>query len=58
MSMRRITEAPCHCGVCGWKGTVGECEPDVDGDGGIGCPVCFPSDVNIQHPLVVIESEQ
>jgi len=26
---------------CGWCGTVGDCEPDVDGDGSLGCPVCF-----------------
>lgn len=37
----RITEVSCECRGCGWTGTVLECEPDVDGDGGLGCPICF-----------------
>lgn len=28
------------CMLCGWYGTVAEMEPDVDGDGGLGCPYC------------------
>lgn len=28
------------CIACGWRGTVGDCEPDVDGDGSLGCPLC------------------
>lgn len=26
---------------CGWVGVVWDCEPDVDGDGSLGCPECF-----------------
>jgi hypothetical protein len=35
----KITEVPCKC-ECGWAGTVWDCEPDIDGDGSLGCPVC------------------
>lgn len=34
-----ITEQPCQC-LCDWTGTVWDCEGDVDGDGGLGCPEC------------------
>lgn len=27
--------------MCGFRFTVGDGYPDVDGDGGIGCPICF-----------------
>lgn len=37
--MNSITSVPCRC-ACGWKGTVYDCEPDVDGDGSLGCPEC------------------
>lgn len=36
----KITDAPAMCAKCGWKGTVWECEPDIDGDGNLGCPDC------------------
>ena len=36
----KITDVPCNC-ACGWSGTVGDCEPDVDGDGSLGCPICL-----------------
>lgn len=38
--MYSITMTLCYCFVCDWLGTVGECEPDVDGDGSLGCQVC------------------
>lgn len=38
--LRSITEVKCSC-KCGWTGTVIDCEPDVDGDGGLGCPCCM-----------------
>ena len=28
-----ILDARVKCPVCGWTGTVGDAEPDVDGDG-------------------------
>ena len=37
--MMKITDVRCRCG-CGWSGTVGDCEPDIDGDGNPGCPAC------------------
>lgn len=36
----RITDTFCDCD-CGWTGTVGNCLPDIDGDGGLGCPRCL-----------------
>lgn len=35
-----ILDVACICS-CGWCGTIGECEPDVDGDGSLGCPECL-----------------
>ncbi len=36
----RITDVPCECS-CGWWGIVYDCEPDVDGEGSLGCPRCL-----------------
>lgn len=36
----RITDVPCLCRNCDWRGIVDECEGDADGDGGLGCPRC------------------
>jgi len=35
-----ITDTPAKCPACGWDGRAGQCEPDVDGDGSLGCPRC------------------
>lgn len=35
-----IHDVPMLCPNCGWQGAVSECEPDVDGDGSLGCPTC------------------
>jgi len=35
-----ITDMKARCD-CGWEGTVGECEPDDDGDGDLLCPECL-----------------
>ena len=35
-----ITQVPMKCPNCGWVGKVIDCEPDVDGDGSLGCPKC------------------
>ena len=37
----RITEVKVRCPVCGWAGTIGDAEPDVDGEGSPGCPECL-----------------
>lgn len=37
--MQSSTSIRCSC-PCGWYGTVGDCEPDIDGDGSLGCPEC------------------
>jgi len=29
-----------HCNKCGWRGFVFDAEPDIDGDGNLGCPKC------------------
>jgi DNA-directed RNA polymerase subunit RPC12/RpoP len=35
-----ITDVVGLCASCGWKGAVREMEPDVDGEGSLGCPRC------------------
>ena len=35
-----IADTPARCPACTWEGRAGECEPDVDGDGSLGCPRC------------------
>lgn len=35
-----ILQAKVRCPNCGWVGTVDRCEPDIDGDGSLGCPAC------------------
>jgi hypothetical protein len=44
--MMYITDVPCECRKCGWKGTVGDCYPDDDGD--LTCPKC-PNVVEVQY---------
>ncbi len=39
--MPSITDQACECPSCHWSGTVWDCEGDIDGDGSLGCPVCF-----------------
>ncbi len=34
-----ILDVPMVCPLCGSTCAVGECEPDVDSDGSLGCPV-------------------
>lgn len=36
-----IGDVKCRCIYCEWAGTVYDCEPDVDGDGSLGCPKCL-----------------
>lgn len=36
----RIGDVPMQCPACGWRGRVYDCEPDVDGDGSLGCIKC------------------
>jgi len=48
--IKSILDVSMKCGLCGWKGTVRDCEPDCDGDGSLGCPledcegICTESD--------------
>jgi len=39
--VEKITDVKVRCPKCGWRGTIGDCEPDVDGDGNLGCPECL-----------------
>lgn len=39
--MQKIGDVRGSCSRCGWWGTVYEAEPDVDGDGSLGCPQCL-----------------
>lgn len=50
--MQRIDDYPAAC-QCGWRGTVNECIPDIDGGGNLGCPEC-----NRIINIVVISPEQ
>ena len=36
----RIGDQIGTCEKCGWTGKVDDMEPDIDGDGSLGCPVC------------------
>lgn len=38
-NLPKITDQVVRCS-CGWWGIVYDCEPDVDGDGNLGCPEC------------------
>lgn len=37
--MIRIEDVPMRCILCSTVNRLGDCEPDVDGDGSLGCPV-------------------
>ncbi len=39
--LHSILDQKMFCPKCGWKGTIWDCEPDVDGDGSLGCLICF-----------------
>lgn len=45
--MVSILEVPMECSKCDWRGIVDDCEPDVDGDGSLGCPKC--GSICIEH---------
>jgi len=40
MPLGSIYDVACNCPSCHWHGKVLNCEPDVDGDGSLGCPIC------------------
>lgn len=37
--LQSILDVPMVCDTCGSTCTVKDCEPDVDGEGSLGCPV-------------------
>jgi hypothetical protein len=37
--LRSILDVPMKCELCGAVTRAGDCEPDVDGDGSLGCPL-------------------
>ena len=39
MTLTSILDVPMKCEICGAVTRAGDCEPDVDGDGSLGCPV-------------------
>lgn len=39
MSLPSILDVLMRCESCGVVSRLGDCEPDVDGDGSLGCPV-------------------
>ena len=36
----KIGEVTMKCPACGWIGLLMDCEPDIGGEGGLGCPRC------------------
>lgn len=40
MPLVSILSVPMQCPRCAWRGRVYDCEPDVDGDGSLGCQRC------------------
>jgi len=39
--LKSILDVKLKCPVCGFEFTIGNAFPDVDGDGSLGCPICF-----------------
>jgi hypothetical protein len=39
VSLGRIGDVPMKCQLCGAITRLDDCEPDVDGDGSLGCPL-------------------
>ena len=39
--MGKIIDVKLVCPVCKFITSVGEAEPDIDGDGNLGCPKCL-----------------
>lgn len=39
--MSNILDHELQCPYCGTIVTVGNAEPDIDGDGNLGCPFCL-----------------
>jgi hypothetical protein len=57
--MQSIGDVRGTCSRCGWWGTVGEAEPDVDGDGSLVCPQCmsivkFGAPNKVLHPTAFL----
>lgn len=52
--MTKIYDVPATC-KCEWGGTVGDCEPDVDGDGSLGCPLCLAVAEIEEIPMTILD---
>lgn len=39
VGLSSILDVPMKCELCGIVSCAGDCEPDVDGDGSLGCPI-------------------
>jgi len=51
-ALKSITKMGMFCPVCNWTGLVEETEPDIDGDGSLGCPNCYAVvEPNKEHTL-------
>lgn len=37
----KIDEVAVACSNCGWCGQIKDTEPDIDGEGNMGCPICL-----------------
>ncbi len=46
-----ILDVTVVCPECGWYGVVRDCAPDVDGEGGLGCPDCLSVVTEIQRTV-------
>lgn len=48
--MKSILDQVVSCITCSWIGTVGECEPDINGEGDLGCPKCGTVVITLDEP--------
>lgn len=53
--MKSILEQVVSCITCSWIGTVDDCEPELNGEGDLGCPRCAP-EMNLAPYLELIKA--
>ncbi len=58
MALTSILDVKVQCGLCRWKGQVRDCEPDVDGDGSLGCPECYQHGVRRAVAMCALERRE
>ncbi len=46
---KSITDVKLKCPECNLIVSVGDAEPDIDGDGSLGCPTCLPKKIVLKE---------